>query len=36
MELPIELLRIYLNMEDAEAGVTEEEKRITKAFYGEE
>jgi adenine-specific DNA-methyltransferase len=26
----------YSDMDDAEAGVTEDEKRITKAFYGEE
>lgn len=35
----LDMNQLYVNlsdMEDAEAGVTEEEKRITKAFYGEE
>ena len=35
----LDMNQLYVNcsdMDDAEAGVTEEEKRITKAFYGEE
>ena len=35
----LDMNQLYVNrsdMDDVEAGVTEEEKRITKAFYGEE
>ena len=35
----LDMNQLYVNcsdMDDAEAGVTEEEKRITKTFYGEE